>query len=215
VLEIRPLPKEALGGTGIRNVPSLSTATGGIPFLRFKGEEISPFLTRVIGDKIEQRFKRRMRIEEYETLKEMGEAESLWDFLVEAQGWREGVEVDGAIDSDVDGYEERGVGGEEKCWGWIFGQAIGKVYKDSGRDFEKTERMADRMVKIVDQEREMAIVEKVERLKVRDQERRERKKVREEEEKMDEQRRKNDTKNEWGKLVKSIDGLENTNIIVK
>src|ERR1700709_1700282 len=53
VLDIRPLPREKL--TAKRRVPILTHASG-VPFLRFKKPQ-SPFLSRVLRNKLEQKHK--------------------------------------------------------------------------------------------------------------------------------------------------------------
>lgn len=190
-------------------MPSLATASN-VPFLRFKGSEISPYLSRILGDKIDQRLKRRLRIEEYDKMQEMGEGESEWDILVERQGWKEGIEIEGAVDTDFDAKD-----GEWKDWGWEFGKAMRKVYEDSNRDFDKAHRMANRMIEIVEQEKKMAAEEKVERLEMRNEMRLERKKQREEVEVLDKEKRREKTKSEWENLTRSVKGLAGTKIVVK
>lgn len=75
MLEQRPRPKAEI--VGIRHVPKL-TGANAIPFLRFKKPQ-SPFLTRVLNDKAQQRQKRRDAVDEMEDLISFGWAEQEWD----------------------------------------------------------------------------------------------------------------------------------------
>jgi hypothetical protein len=101
LLDIRPLPLEQLSGR--RHVPAL-TQTNGYAFLRTRKPQ-SPYLSRVLRDKIKQKDKRFNTVYKLERDIEDGNDESKWEEIVleqlkkEGKGkgereWREGVGSD-------------------------------------------------------------------------------------------------------------------------
>ncbi|KAL5315490.1 hypothetical protein ACEPPN_016358 [Leptodophora sp. 'Broadleaf-Isolate-01'] len=144
VADMRPLPLEKLSGN--RHVPSLAIATHA-PFLRFKKEQ-SPYLSRVLSQKVKQRQKRNNWMDELATEVEMGVWEGEWeDNVLEAvmgEGrWRESEEL-----------EREGWGDED---GWEREPARSKVlvYKDMGREYKRAKELADRLVGVVEKEKEL------------------------------------------------------------
>ncbi|ESZ97465.1 hypothetical protein SBOR_2154 [Sclerotinia borealis F-4128] len=90
LLDVRPLPFEKLSGP--RHVPIFARAMAS-NFLRIQKPQ-SPYLSRVLRDKIETRQKRidhRLRIE---LLEEIAIAENIWEDIVEDQLEKEGLSVD-------------------------------------------------------------------------------------------------------------------------
>lgn len=149
VLASRPRPLSQLSSR--RHVPVL-TGANGVPFLRFKKPQ-SPFLSRVIKDKIHQRQKWLDHIKRMEPTIALAAGEDKWDSLIA----REGVANDGAS--------------------WE------RTMRHANRDPEDRLRNASnkaievsrKMLKIVDEERRLFEEESKERKKERHRMRRERK----------------------------------------
>ncbi|KAL3420832.1 hypothetical protein PVAG01_07277 [Phlyctema vagabunda] len=78
VLEMRPLPLEQLSGR--RRLP-IASGGNAIPFLRI-GNRQSPFLSRLIKDKVEQRQRRFDLAERMDEDAEIGQAEQEWENIV-------------------------------------------------------------------------------------------------------------------------------------
>lgn len=90
LLDIRPLPFEKL--SGIRHVPKFVKATA-TNFLRIQKPQ-SPYLSRVLRDKIETKQKRKDSLERIEDLEEIAIAENIWEDIIEDQLEKEGLSVD-------------------------------------------------------------------------------------------------------------------------
>ncbi|KAF7894492.1 uncharacterized protein EAF01_009943 [Botrytis porri] len=90
LLETRPLPFEKLSGP--RHVPKFAKAMVS-NFLRIQKPQ-SPYLSRVLRDKIDTRQKRVNSRERIEYLEELAFAENTWEDLIEDQLENEGLSVD-------------------------------------------------------------------------------------------------------------------------
>jgi len=153
VLESRPLPFEAFKGR--RHVPILAAANGQTPFLRIKKPQ-SPFLTRVIKDKVKTNQKRLNRIEEIQDKIVMGEWEDAWERDVREIAQGEGKDF--------------GVGGEgkgETGWTRDLQKAQSQVGICLDREQRKSRKIGDRMLEIVDKERELREKEKRQKMNER------------------------------------------------
>ncbi|KAG4441684.1 hypothetical protein IFR05_002818 [Cadophora sp. M221] len=144
VVDMRPLPLEKLSGN--RHVPSLAVATHA-PFLRFKKVQ-SPYLSRVLSQKVKQKQKRNNWMDELAAEVEMGYLEGEWeDNVLEAvmgEGrWRESEELEREGWGDEDGWEQ------EPTRSKIL------VYKEIGREYKRAKDLADRMLSVVEKEREL------------------------------------------------------------
>lgn len=152
LLDILPRPKEQLGGTGRRRIPTLAFAdNGGIPFLRTRKPQ-SPFLSRVLRQKVETNVKRILMIEKLEGEIEDGYLEGMWEQHVLDQLKREGKEWD-----DLDW------GSDGDAWSRAPREALHWV-KDL--QFEEKERLArnyERMVGILGEEEKLCEEEGKER----------------------------------------------------
>ncbi|KAB8302328.1 hypothetical protein EYC80_005761 [Monilinia laxa] len=90
LLEVRPLPFEKLSGP--RHVPKFAKAMVS-NFLRIQKPQ-SPYLSRVLRDKIDTRQKRTDSRERIEYLEEIAVAENTWEDIVEDHLEDEGLSVD-------------------------------------------------------------------------------------------------------------------------
>ncbi|KAI9650056.1 hypothetical protein NHQ30_000069 [Ciborinia camelliae] len=90
LLEVRPLPFEKLSGP--RHVPIFAKAMVA-NFLRIQKPQ-SPYLSRVLRDKIDTRQKRTDARDRIEFLEEIAIAENTWEDIVEDQLEEEGLSVD-------------------------------------------------------------------------------------------------------------------------
>ncbi|KAF8867346.1 hypothetical protein BDZ45DRAFT_719663 [Acephala macrosclerotiorum] len=184
VIDIRPLPKEKL--TGRRHIPKLVAVHTVFPFLRFKKPQ-SPFLSRILRNKVKKKHLRYDRIEEMDELVVMGEWEDGWDGIVEncdfedSSRGKEGREGK-SLGWEDDEYEE------EREWklrpnigdSWTLEpkKAITETWKANAREAKKSRKLGDKMVEIIEQEKKLAEEERRERKHLKNVEKRE-KKIRE------------------------------------
>jgi hypothetical protein len=112
-LDIRPLPKDKL--TGRRRVPILTQATW-LPFLRFKRPQ-SPYLSRVIRNKLQQKQRRFDIIEKCELAAEVGEAEAGWE-----------REVKGRVVGEFEKSAWGGIGSREAGMRWWMEEGEGTEF---------------------------------------------------------------------------------------
>lgn len=127
-------------------MPILTHSTG-FPFLRFKKPQ-SPFLSRVLRDKMKQKHNRSEKISELEDEEENFAAwEDKWESAVLAQLEREG----GA----------RGKWVEEEEWGSSYGwrkelrRSKAMIYKQIDDEAVKAKERGLKMMEIMDREREL------------------------------------------------------------
>jgi len=147
-LEIRPRPLSELSGR--RHVPILTTANG-IPFLRFKKPQ-SPFLSRVLRDKINQRQKMLDHIERLEPDIVWAADEDEWEQLVGGKDAR----------TDPVSYEREMI------------KAKKEPEKKLDRYGKKAVQVSRQMLKVVDEEKKLFEEERIQRRKEKSQKRRER-----------------------------------------
>jgi hypothetical protein len=178
-----------------RRIPILTKATL-VPFLRFKKPQ-SPFLSRVLRDKIRGKQRRFDRMGEVEEKVMLGGMEEEWEGIVEeqlsgmgkrvergrdregregerdwAEIWNEGKAVEGGKREVKEEREERW-GAREKAHKYgIMGSVI--------LDAKNSRRIGDRMLEIVDREKELRAKEDKERRLEKMRKKRERKKMEEE-----------------------------------
>ncbi|KAL2062830.1 hypothetical protein VTL71DRAFT_5902 [Oculimacula yallundae] len=145
VVDKRPLPLSELSAN--RHVPSLTIATF-LPFLRFKKEQ-SPYLSRVLSQKTALKQKRTNWIDELETQVEMGNMEAEWEDIV-----LENVERKGGWE-ESERLEEGGWGSEDESWAVEADKSKMYVFKNIGKEFKNAKRLADRLVGVVKQEKDL------------------------------------------------------------
>lgn len=144
VLDVRPLPLEKLSGR--RHVPIL-TAASGFPFLRFKKPQ-SPFLSRVLRNKMKQKHNQFEKILELEGEEENIAAwEDKWESTVLKQLEREGRAGEEWVDEEQWGSPD----------GWRRELRIARagIWKKMDDEGEKAKEMAAKMMEIMDKEREL------------------------------------------------------------
>jgi hypothetical protein len=185
VLGTRPLPQEKLKEGKRRRIPVLTKATL-VPFLRFKKPQ-SPFLSRVLRDKIRGKQRRFDRMGEVGERGLLGEREEEWEGIVGkqfsgrhervergerdwAEVWNEGKVVEGGKNGKTE--EERWGAREKAHKNEIMGSVI--------RDARTSRLIGDRMLEIVDREKELRAKEDKERRLEKMRKKRERKKIGEE-----------------------------------
>jgi len=148
-LEIRPRPLSELSGR--RHIPILTSANG-IPFLRFKKPQ-SPFLSRVLRDKINQRQKMLDHVERLEPGIVWAADEDEWERLVGGKD----------VLKDPVSYEREMIKAKREPEAKL--DRIGK----------KAVQVSRQMLKVVDEERKLFEEERIQRHRENRQRRRERK----------------------------------------
>ncbi|SZE99772.1 unnamed protein product [Blumeria hordei] len=124
LVEKRPLPLSCIL-SGQRHVPSLVMTSAGIPFLRFKRPQ-SPYLSRVIRDKVVQKQKKIDLRSQLEITDFIAKSENDWEDTVLQQ-----------IERNVEGGIQRG-GSKEWWWeGWGNGIGIDKGWDSSITEAQK------------------------------------------------------------------------------
>jgi len=146
MLEMRPRPKEELGGTGIRKVPRFIQA-GGFPMLRFSKRH-SPFLSRVIKQKVLREDSIHKRLEAQESMMKMGSDEDLWDDLVKRQ-WRNEISRDSGM--------------EGSSWKNEMQTQMKRDRAIINEENRKTRATAKKMLDVVRKEEELAARERMDR----------------------------------------------------
>ncbi|POS84645.1 hypothetical protein EPUL_003055, partial [Erysiphe pulchra] len=111
VVDTRPLPLEKILSRR-RHVPSLVLTSGGFPFLRFKKSQ-SPYLSRVIRDKVNQKQKMLDQSSFLEETEELGKTEDTWDNIVLS-------EIDRSVKGGID------EGGVDQWWTENWGKSLGE-----------------------------------------------------------------------------------------
>ncbi|MCJ1248368.1 hypothetical protein MMC30_005585 [Trapelia coarctata] len=135
----RPFPSV----TGKRHIPKL-VDTNGLPFLRFKKPQ-SPFLSRVLRDKIKLRQKRYDRIKLLEEQITLAETEDEWDKLLTRM---HGIQDDGIFS----------IG-----WVTVPRDALQDIHQKLKADYGKTKELAVKMFEIVEKEEALVKDEELER----------------------------------------------------
>jgi hypothetical protein len=150
VLDSRPLPLAQLSG-GRRHVPILTYADH-IPFLRFKKPQ-SPFLARVLRQKLATKQKRLDLIDDLDEQIAIGEHEDKWEEnLRRPFGMEENSDMATTSRSERDAGKER-----EGEVPWLMNSywSRGQVYKKMGADIEKAQKVGVKMLEVVDREKEL------------------------------------------------------------
>ncbi|KAI9816390.1 MAG: hypothetical protein M1832_005057 [Thelocarpon impressellum] len=127
--------------SGRRHVPTL-VSTNSLPFLRFKKPQ-SPFLTRIIRNKLEQKEKRYHLLYDLQAQLALAKSEDVWDEVVPL------------------GYE--GVRRGQNTWAWHVREAICLVEDRLEEEEERRKRLARRLQWIVELEEVLAQKESVSR----------------------------------------------------
>jgi hypothetical protein len=149
VLEVRPRPLSELSGR--RRVPIL-VAANGIPFLRIRKPQ-SPFLSRVLRDKIVQRQKLQDYVSKLESDIVWAAKEDEWEALV---GMREGLGGSAKFETEMR-------------------VAKGEPQRKLRQLQAKSSELGSRMLEIVDEERRLLVEERAQRREERRRKRREEK----------------------------------------
>ena len=152
--DIRPLPLSKLSGN--RHVPTLTVATY-LPFIRFKKEQ-SPYLSRVLNQKIRQKQKRLDWMDSMEGNAEIAAWEGEWEENVLEAAEEEGKwEVVERLERQGWGEDREGDGNGNTGKGWESEPVrIGRVIsRDMRREFKRAGNLADKLVGVVAKEREL------------------------------------------------------------
>jgi hypothetical protein len=157
VLDVRPLPREKL--TGRRQIPILAHATG-VPFLRFKKPQ-SPFLSRVLRNKLEQKHRLFQSIKQLDgdQLK-LAAWEDGWDECVRQQLERDG--------GDSEAWAKREASEESGAWTNEVADAREDVWGRIVQWTVNAKAKAQKMMEIVNKEKELRRQE----IEIQNQERR-------------------------------------------
>ncbi|KAG9244806.1 hypothetical protein BJ878DRAFT_51726 [Calycina marina] len=136
--DVRPRPQSELGGTGRRKIPIAQWASnGGIPFLRFSKPQ-SPYLSRIMRNGVEREQKRQSTNKHTKELNDLALRESHWDAQTE---------------------------GRDNAPSWSYW--MDAITKESNlrkhQIIVRNEQRANRLMEILDKERQLAAEEKKER----------------------------------------------------
>ncbi|KAI1006236.1 hypothetical protein K3495_g1986 [Podosphaera aphanis] len=165
VVDVRPLPLEKIS-SGRRHVPSLVLTSGGAAFLRFKKPQ-SPFLSRVLRDKVAQKQKLLDHQSNLELAEEMGHTENLWENKILEEIERSvkgGVEEAGAIEWWTEGWG-KSLGSEDQTWETSSIQARKEVERAMFVDRTNAKNLGERLIKIQAEEKRLWELERAERKK--------------------------------------------------
>ncbi|CZR61042.1 uncharacterized protein PAC_10938 [Phialocephala subalpina] len=200
LVDIRPLPKEKL--TGRRHVPKLVGVHSVFPFLRFKKPQ-SPYLSRILRNKVKKKHLRYERIDEMDELVAMGELEDGWDKILEhydqvdsskegrkdqslelevdeeEQKWKPDPKLDPSLEWEVDeqaGEDEWKPGPYwYDSWTSAAKRAINDTWKANNREGKKAKKLGEKMAEIIEQEKNLAEEERRERRHLKNMEKIEKK----------------------------------------
>ncbi|KAK4974782.1 hypothetical protein LTR66_011028, partial [Elasticomyces elasticus] len=162
----RPLPLDQL--SGLRHVPKLVNAQK-LPMLRLKKPQ-PHILNQIIGHHAHQRERRHELMQSLQSQLSLADAEDAWDVVVERET---GVGASSSV-------AHRKGGAEEPDWREAFMLGVRELGDLLSAEREGNRKMAERMVEVVEREREMFEREKAERMERRREERIERRRVRRE-----------------------------------
>ncbi|KAI5264097.1 hypothetical protein E4T47_08836 [Aureobasidium subglaciale] len=168
----RPRPLFSLPSR--RHIPTLVSANK-IPILRLKKPQPAS-LSKYLKSRILDRQKRLDCKISLETAMEIAKGEDEWDRILLAQG----VDVEGQGQGEKGTRKSKsGYGkcraGREESWTKNVYEALGNVYGKIEEEGRRNKEMAERMVGIIEREKEFAEVERRERRRVGNEERRRRK----------------------------------------
>lgn len=150
VLESRPRPLSELSGR--RHVPVLTSANN-IPFLRIKKPQ-SPFLNRVLNDKIKQRQKWLDHIDNMDSAIVWAQNEDVWENLVA----KEGVATDRGL-----WYARKGAVTNVPSWRTEIEATKRGMWARLNAVDRKSRKISKQMMRIVDEERKLFEKERRER----------------------------------------------------
>ncbi|KAK5010390.1 hypothetical protein LTR28_010182 [Elasticomyces elasticus] len=162
----RPLPLDQL--SGLRHVPKLVNAQK-LPMLRLKKPQ-PHILSQIISHHAHQRERRHELMQSLQSQLSLADAEDAWDVIVERET---GVGAGSSV------AHRKGV--EEPDWKEAFVLGVRELGDLLSAEREGNRKMAERMVEVVEREREMFERGKAERMGRRREERIERRRVRREE----------------------------------
>ena len=152
--ELRPRMREELGGSGKRKVPiPVIVATSASPFLRFRKPQ-SPYLTRVLNDKIEDAKKRGQMVIRMQGEEEIGEAENKWDSLLNKALLVTRVQT---TERPVDATSD------EISWAKAPKEISQRIQKTKEKAMKSNTRRGDQMMILMEKERQLRDAEKIER----------------------------------------------------
>ncbi|KAI6250446.1 hypothetical protein HI914_02036 [Erysiphe necator] len=171
IVDIRPLPLEKIS-SGKRHVPSLVLTSGGFPFLRFKKSQ-SPYLSRVIRDRVNQKQKMLDQSNLLQETEELGKTEDAWENIILSEIDRSGI---GGIDkSGLDQWwtEDwgKGLGEDERSWA-VATSEVRKNYEIGIKaDRARAKRFGENLIRIRDQEKKLWQMERAKKKIEKQQER--------------------------------------------
>ena len=145
------MPFEKL--TGHRHVPILAVGNG-VPFLQFKKPQ-SPYLSRIIRDKVNQRQKRLNAVEQIEENILFAREEEDWENMV-AKTMREG----GILPKER---AQRDDEGEKGSWARDLYKERSVVLGHLRNESDRATEMGEKLLEIADKERELWKAERRER----------------------------------------------------
>lgn len=149
--------------SGRRHIPILANANT-FPFLRFKKPQ-SPFLSRVLRDKIKQKTKRFTTLLDLEDALDEAKAEDVWDTHVAraTTTTRGRLPMTGSSKR----VNSRKRSKAEPAWAAAIEYTMSYIKAQIGVTDEKKAALAEKMYDIIDKERELARKERLERRRLR------------------------------------------------
>ncbi|RKF56391.1 putative dna repair protein [Erysiphe neolycopersici] len=163
VVDIRPLPLEKIS-SGRRHVPSLVLTSGGFPFLRFKKSQ-SPYLSRVIRDKVNQKQKMLDQSNFLEETEELGKTEDTWENIVLSEIDRsvKGGINEGGVDQWWTEYWGKGLGEDERSWVAATSEIRKKYDINIKADRAHAKLFGEKLIRIRDEEKKLWQLERTQR----------------------------------------------------
>ncbi|RKF73229.1 putative dna repair protein [Golovinomyces cichoracearum] len=163
ITETRPLPLEKIS-SGRRHVPSLVLTSGGFPFLRFKKHQ-SPYLSRVIRDRVIQKQKMLDQTDFLQETEKIARTEDTWENMVLSEIDRSvkgGVEEGGEEKWWTEGWG-KGLGDNEQSWTVSILEAKNKVNLAVEADRARAKLYGEKLLKIREEEKRLCQIEGEER----------------------------------------------------
>lgn len=163
VIDIRPLALEKIS-SGRRHVPSLVLTSGGFPFLRFKKSQ-SPYLSRIIRDKVNQKQKMLDNSNFLEETEDLGKTEDTWENIVLSEIDRsvKGGIVEGGVDCWWTEDWGKGLGEDERSWVEATSEIRKKYEINLKTDRVRAKLFGENLIKIRDQEKKLWQLERTQR----------------------------------------------------
>lgn len=171
ILDSRPLALKDIS-SGRRHVPSLVLTSCGFPFLRFKKTQ-SPYLSRVIRDRVLQKQRMLDQTALLEETEEIGKTEDSWEVTVLGEIDRSvkgGIAEGGASEWWTGGWG-KDLGDDERGWDTNTSEVRKKIDQNMRADHARMKIFGENLFKIREEEKRLWHLERADRLQKKREER--------------------------------------------